>query len=380
MHEPDSDIRATLDPRAWAPLLARYREPSCARSTIELVITAVPLVILWILMWAALDTGYWIGLLLAVPAAGFLVRLFMIQHDCGHGSFFRRRHANDWVGRVIGVLTLTPYDFWRHSHALHHANSGNLDHRGFGDVDTLTLREFLALPSWRQLLYRLYRNPIVMFGVGPMYLFVLQHRLPVGLMRSSWHFWLSTMATNLAIAALAVTMIWLVGLGPFLLVQLPITLLAGSIGVWLFYVQHQFEDTFWAHDEGWNFYEAALHGSSHYDLPGVLRWFTANIGVHHVHHLCSRIPYYRLPCVLRDHPELAAVGRLTMLQSLRCVRMVFWDERRRRLISFREMHILTSVMNKRASALQIRRSHLQLGGAATKEDTTFHRAPSSTFQ
>jgi len=349
MVERDSSIPAARNPRAWAPLLAPYWEPSSARSTVELVITAVPLVILWILMWAALGTGYWIGLLLAVPAAGFLVRLFMIQHDCGHGSFFRGRLANDWVGRIIGVLTLTPYDFWRHSHALHHANSGNLDHRGFGDVDTLTVREFLALSRWRQLLYRLYRHPIVIFGVGPTYLFLLQHRLPVGLMRSSWHFWLSTMATNLGIAVLAATMIWLVGLGPFLLVQLPITILAGSIGVWLFYVQHQFEDTVWAHDEGWNFHEAALHGSSHYDLPNILRWFTANIGVHHVHHLCSRIPYYRLPRVLRDHPGLAAVGRLTLLQSLRCVRMALWDERSRRLISFREMYILTSVMNKRTA-------------------------------
>jgi omega-6 fatty acid desaturase (delta-12 desaturase) len=346
MHERRPNIHATRDPRAWAPLLARYREPSVARSTVELVITAVPLVILWILMWAALDIGYWVCLLLAVPAAGFLVRLFMIQHDCGHGSFFRRRRANDWVGRVIGVLTLTPYDFWRQSHALHHANSGNLDHRGFGDVDTLTVREFLALSPWRQLLYRLYRHPIVMFGIGPAYLFILRHRLPVGLMRSTWRFWLSTMATNLAIMVLATTMIWLVGIGPFLLVQLPITILAGSMGVWLFYVQHQFEDTFWAHDERWNFHEAALHGSSYYELPRVLRWFTANIGVHHVHHLCSRIPYYRLPRVLRDHPELADVGRLTLFQSLRCVRMVLWDERRRRLISFREMHILTSAKSR----------------------------------
>jgi acyl-lipid omega-6 desaturase (Delta-12 desaturase) len=191
----------------------------------------------------------------------------------------------------------------------------------------------------------------VMFGVGPAYLFVLKHRLPAGLMRSSWHFWLSTMATNLAIAILAATMIWSVGLGSFLLVQLPITLLAGSIGVWLFYVQHQFEDTFWARDEGWNFHEAALHGSSHYDLPNVLRWFTANIGVHHVHHLCSRIPYYRLPRVLQDHPELVAVGRLTLPESLRCVSMVLWDERRRRLISFREMHILTAVMNGRTATV-----------------------------
>jgi acyl-lipid omega-6 desaturase (Delta-12 desaturase) len=347
MHEPEPNIPGTPDPRAWTPTLAHYREPSCARSTVELAITAIPFVIIWSLMWAALGAGYWISLLLAVPAAGFLVRLFMIQHDCGHGSFFRRRFANDWVGRVIGVLTLTPYDFWRRSHALHHASSGNLDHRGVGDVDTLTVREYLALPRWRQLLYRAYRHPIVMFGVGPAYLFILRHRLPVGLIHSSWQFWLSAMATNLAIAVLAATMIWLVGVGPFLLVQLPITLLAGSIGVWLFYVQHQFEDTYWAHDKGWNFHEAALHGSSHYDLPSVLRWFTANIGVHHVHHLCSRIPYYRLPRVLRDHPELAGVRRLTLFESLRCVRLVLWDESLRRLISFREMHTLLSVMNRR---------------------------------
>ncbi len=338
MQQRKPNIQVTRDPHAWSSLLAPYREPSLARSTVELAITAVPLVILWILMWATLGTAYWLCLLLAVPAAGFLVRLFMIQHDCGHGSFFRRRAANDWVGRVIGVLTLTPYDFWRHSHALHHANSGNLDHRGFGDIDTLTVREFLALSRWRQLVYRLYRHPIVMFGFGPAYLFVLRHRLPGGLTRNHWNLCPSTMATNLAIAALAASMIWLIGVRPFLLVQAPITILAGSIGVWLFYVQHQFGDTFWAHDSGWNFHEAALHGSSHYDLPGVLRWFTANIGVHHVHHLCSRVPYYRLPRVLRDHPQLAVVGRLGLFQSLRCVRMVLWDERRQRLISFREMH------------------------------------------
>jgi omega-6 fatty acid desaturase (delta-12 desaturase) len=179
-----------------------------------------------------------------------------------------------------------------------------------------------------------------MFGVGPTYNFVLRNRLPLGLMRSGWQPWLSTMATNIAIAILVATMIWLVGVAPFLLVHLPITFLGASIGVWLFYVQHQFEDTFWAHDEGWNFHEAALRGSSHYDLPPVLRWFTANIGVHHVHHLCSRIPYYRLPRVLRDHPQLAAVGRLTLLESFRCVQMVLWDEEGRRGISFRDIHAI----------------------------------------
>ena len=327
----------TPDPRALASMLARYRQPSSARSVFELLITAAAFVLVWVAIWAALHNGYWICLLLVVPCAGFLVRLFMIQHDCGHGSFFRNRLANDWVGRIIGVLTLTPYDFWRLSHAQHHASSGNLDHRGIGDIDTLTVREYLALSRRGQLLYRLYRHPLVMFGIGPAYLFLLRQRLPVGMMRSGWRPWLSTMATNLAIATLVASMIWLVGIGPFLLVQLPIITLAASIGVWLFYVQHQFEDTYWATDEGWNFHAAALHGSSHYALPSVLRWFSANIGVHHIHHLCSRIPYYRLPEVLRDHPPLAAVGRLTLWQSFQCVRRNLWDERERRLISFREL-------------------------------------------
>jgi omega-6 fatty acid desaturase (delta-12 desaturase) len=322
--------------RALTDLLANYRNPNSARGLFELVITAIPFLAIWALIWVALDHGYWIGLLLVVPAAGFLVRLFMIQHDCGHGSFFLGRPANDWVGRAIGVVTLTPYDHWRRSHARHHASSGNLDQRGVGDIDTLTVREFLSRPRWRQVLYRLYRHPIVMFGVGPAFLFILQQRLPIGMMRSGWMPWLSTMGTNTAIAVLVAAMIWLVGFGPFLLIHLPITALAASIGVWLFFVQHQFEGTSWSHDEVWSFHEAALHGSSHYYLPGVLRWFTANIGVHHVHHLSSRIPCYRLPDVLRDHPQLAAVGRITLPQSLRCVRLALWDEKEQRLIPFKE--------------------------------------------
>ena len=310
-----------MNARVWARNLARYRMPSLGRSIVEILITVVPFLALWTSMWAALDIGYWLSLLLALPAAGFLVRLFMIQHDCGHGAFFRRRVANDWIGRLIGVLTLTPYDFWRRTHAIHHATSGNLERRGIGDVDTLTVNEYLARSKWGRLRYRLYRHPIVMFG----------------LVRAGWKPWLSTMGTNLAIAILAAAVIWFMGVREFLLVELPITLLGASIGVWLFYVQHQFEDTVWAHDESWNQHEAALHGSSHYELPGILRWFTANIGVHHVHHLCSRIPYYRLPRVLRDHPELAATGRLTLIESLKCVRLVLWDESRGRLVSFRDV-------------------------------------------
>lgn len=336
MHERPRNAGAAPNARELMKHLAAYREPSDVRSLFELAITLVPFLLIWLAIWAAIDAGYWIGLLLVVPAAGFLVRLFLIQHDCGHGSFFSHRLANDWVGRILGVLTLTPYDYWRHSHALHHAASGNLDHRGIGDIDTLTVSEFQARTPWRQRLYRLYRHPAVMFGIGPAYLFLLRHRLPMGLMRNGWRPWLSATATNAAIALLVGVAIWLIGLMPFLLVHLPITFLAAAIGVWLFYVQHQFEETFWEHDGDWSFHEAALHGSSHYDLPPILRWFTANIGVHHVHHLSSRIPFYRLPEVLRDRPELHHVGRLTLLESLRSVRLVLWDEKKRRLVSFNE--------------------------------------------
>ena len=287
-------------------------------------------------MWATLDRSYWLCLLLAVPAAGFLVRLFMIQHDCGHGAFFRHRLTNDWVGRLIGVMTLTPYDFWRRTHAIHHSTSGNLDRRGTGDIDTLTVHEYLARSRCGRLRYRVYRHPIIMFGIGPAYLFIVQHRLPVGLMRGGWQPWVSAMATNVAVAGVVAMMMWLVGVGAFLLVHLPIMVLAASVGVWLFYVQHQFEDTIWAHDRTWNLHVVALHGSSYYDLPHVLRWFTANIGAHHIHHLCSRIPCYRLPLVLRDYPDLRGIGRITLVQSLKCVRLVLWDEGQQRLISFRE--------------------------------------------
>jgi acyl-lipid omega-6 desaturase (Delta-12 desaturase) len=330
-------VSCPSEARGWTKILARYRTPSTARSIIELAITAGPLVLLWFLMWATLDLGYWLCLLLAAPAAGFLVRLFMIQHDCGHGAFFHHRLANDWVGRVIGVLTLTPYDFWRRTHAIHHSTSGNLDRRGIGDIDTLTVHEYLARSRWGRLRYLVYRHPIIMFGLGPAYLFIVRYRLPVGLMGGDWHLWISAMGTNVAIAALVSAVIWLVGIGTFLFVHMPIMLLAASIGGWLFYVQHQFEDTVWEHQGNWNLHVVALQGSSYYDLPGILRWFTANIGVHHIHHLCSRIPYYRLPLVLRDYPDLGGIGRLTLVESFRCVRLVLWDEGQQRLVSFREV-------------------------------------------
>jgi len=337
LNEGPRSAGAVADLRALTYSLAGYREPNHGRSVIEILITVLPFISLWLLMWWSLRLGHGVYLLLTIPTAGFLVRLFMIQHDCGHGSFFRHRVVNDWVGRVIGVLTLTPYDCWRRAHGIHHATSGNLDRRGIGDIDVLTVSEYLTLSRWRRLGYRLYRHPAVLFGIGPVYLFILRHRLPFGLMGDGWVPWVSTMATNGAIALVVAGMMWWIGIGPFLLVHLPIAVLGGAIGVWLFYVQHQFEHTNWSEDRNWSFATAALHGSSYYDLPAVLRWFSANIGVHHVHHLCSRIPFYRLAPALRDHPGLANVGRLTLGQSLACVRLVLWDETAHRLITFREL-------------------------------------------
>ncbi|HET6468903.1 MAG TPA: fatty acid desaturase [Geminicoccaceae bacterium] len=341
-HAPAPSVTPTaaeeLEARRWVQRLARYREPCARRSLRELLLTVGPFLLLWTGISLGLAWGFWPSLLLVVPAAGFLVRMFMIQHDCGHGSFFRRRAPNDWLGRVLGVLTLTPYDYWRRSHAIHHAASGSLSRRGQGDIHTLTVREYRSLGPWRRWLYRVFRSPMVLFGVGPIYLFVLQHRLPVGLMRAGREPWISTMATNLAIGVLVAVLASLVGIWELLLIHGPIVLLAGAAGIWLFYVQHQFEDTYWEDDGQWSFHLAAVRGSSHYDLPAVLRWFTANIGIHHVHHLCSRIPSYRLGEVLRDHPELGAVSRVTLWQSLGCWRLALWDEETRRLIGFREAH------------------------------------------
>jgi len=319
----------------WTQLLARYRQPSTGRSLVEVGITLLPLVALWVLTWAALElVGYWLALPLAMAAAAFMVRLFLIQHDCSHGSFFRHRLANAWLGRALGVLTLTPHDLWRRTHATHHAYTGNLDRRGVGDVDTLTVEEYRARPLWRRLRYRLYRHPLIMFGIGPAYLFFLQHRLPVGLMREGWRPWLSAMATNVAIGLAAAVLIWLIGIKAFLLVHLPIMLFAASAGVWLFYVQHQFEPTYWEHDERWAYDAAALQGSSYYRLPRLLQWATGNIGLHHIHHLHPRIPNYRLQQALDDHAELRQVPTLTLWESFRCVRLTLWDERRRKLVPF----------------------------------------------
>lgn len=337
-----SDPQKTFEPtpREWVQILSKYREPQLWRSLFELTVTFLPFLMLWALAWWALSVSYWLSLAISVVNAGFLVRLFAIQHDCGHGAFFKNRVVSDWVGRVLGVLTLTPYDVWRRTHSMHHSSAGNLARRGIGDVHTLTVAEYQALsPLWR-LHYRLYRHPFTLFGLGPGYIFILQNRLPIGLMTAGWRYWTSAMGTNLAIAVVLGVILYFGGLAPVLLVFLPTTLLAASAGVWLFFIQHQFEETSWNQDEDWQLHDAALHGSSFYDLPAVLRWFTANIGIHHVHHLYSRIPFYRLTEVLRDHTVLTTMNRMTLAESFACSRLHLWDESHRRLLSFRQAKAL----------------------------------------
>lgn len=317
----------------WVKTLAAYREPNQWRSAFELLVSIGPFVLLWVLAWLSMSVSLWLTLALSIFNALFLLRLFTIQHDCGHGAFFKQRALSDWVGRVIGVLTLTPYAVWRRTHSIHHSAAGNLAKRGIGDILTLTVEEYNNLSRFERLKYRLYRNPVVLFGFGPGYLFLLQNRLPFGLMNSA-RYWISAMGTNVAIVAALVAIWYFGGFSALLLIFLPTTLLAATAGMWLFYVQHQFEDTHWATEENWQLHDAALEGSSHYIMPPVLQWFSANIGIHHVHHLYSRIPYYRLTEVLRDHAELAQANRLTIMESLSCARLHLWDAKKKQLLSF----------------------------------------------
>lgn len=318
----------------WNQLLTPYAQADDRKAFFQLATTGGLFVVNWLLMLWSLGTSYWLTLLLAVPAAGLQIRLFIFQHDCGHGSFFRSSKMNDLVGGLIGILMLTPYRYWRRTHAIHHASSGDLDRRDFGDVETLTVNEYLALPFHRRLGYRLYRNPAILFLLGPVYQFVIKHRLPLDIPSTWRRERMSVLKTNLALAALLLLASLTIGIDALLLVQLPITLISGGLGMWLFYVQHQFEDTYWRHNSEWSFHRAGIEGSSFYDLPAVLHWFTGNIGFHHVHHLASRIPNYRLKQCFQSVPQLHRVTRLTIWNSLRCARLHLWHETEKRLVGF----------------------------------------------
>jgi omega-6 fatty acid desaturase (delta-12 desaturase) len=331
----------------WNKTLAPYSGANTRRSMTQLLSSALPFFGLWALAYWALGVGYWLTLLFALGATGFLMRLFMIQHDCGHGSFFKSRRARDTVGFMIGVLTLTPYEYWRKTHAYHHAHSGDLDLRGFGDIDTLTVEEYCAKSWWGRLGYRVYRNPLILFGVGAVFHFVVIHRFPWNVPRGWQQAWKSVWMTNLALAGIVVAMALTIGLKSFLLVHAPIVLFTCGAGVWLFYVQHQFEDTYWHRSYEWDYYDAALEGSSFLVLPSPLQWLTANIGIHHVHHLNARIPNYRLQEAMESVPELQNPTRVTMWESLRLIRLSLWDEVEQRLVGFREARRL---MRERVAA------------------------------
>jgi len=313
---------------------ALYKTPQTGRAVWQIITTVVPAVLLAAAMYLSLEVGYWLTLLLSVPMGGLLVRFFIIQHDCGHGSFFSSKRANTIVGRLISILTLTPYAYWQRAHALHHATSANLDRRGIGDISTLTVAEYQALPFLQRLGYRIYRNPFFMTFVGGAIHFLIIQRLPFAVQRPSAAMTNSVLLLNLAIVLVYGALFYVLGWADFLLLFTPVVLLASAGGVWLFYIQHQFEETHWSRDGDWDRKTAAVLGSSYYVLPGVINWFTGDIGLHHIHHLCSAVPNYRLQECMAAKPELAQINRLTILDSLKCAHLSLWDEDRKRLVSF----------------------------------------------
>jgi omega-6 fatty acid desaturase (delta-12 desaturase) len=321
----------------WNRLLRPYAKPATWRSLSQLLLTLA----LFFLCFAAMvlldgALGYWACLPLALPTGLFLVRVFIIQHDCGHRSFFRQRWACDAVGRVLGVLTLTPYHWWKRDHDRHHASAGDLSRRGSGDIDTLTVSEYRALSVWRRRCYRLYRHPLMLFGVGPLYQFLVRHRLPLGLRKGDRRALFSILGNDLAVGSVLLCAGAVLGFGRLGALWLPVMAIAAIVGVWIFFVQHQFETTYWADRPGWSFVTAALKGCSYYRLPRVLEWLTGSIGYHHIHHLAARIPNYRLRSCFEAIPSLRQAQVIGLWQSFGCARLALWSEEQQRLLSFRE--------------------------------------------
>ena len=327
----------------WKQAIAEHRKPVLRSGLWQICNSLIPYLALWGLMVWTLNISYWITLALAVFAAGFLVRIFIIFHDCGHGSFFKSKRANRLTEFVTGVLTFTPYRQWRYEHALHHATSGDLDRRGTGEIWTLTVQEYLEASRWKRFSYRLARNPLVLFGVAPSFVFLVQQRFPsrvAGKRERQGVYW-----TNAALLAIVVLMSLTIGIKAYLLIQLPVMLLAASAGVWLFYVQHQFEDVQWERREDWDYTEAALRGSSFYKLPKVLQWFTGNIGFHHIHHLSPAIPNYNLERCHNETPMFRQVKPVTLWRSLKALSFRLWDEQRRKLVGYGRLRTIRREMS-----------------------------------
>jgi omega-6 fatty acid desaturase (delta-12 desaturase) len=324
--------RAGARQPAWREVLAPYARPRLGRSLLDIATSVVPYLALWVLMYLSLDVSYLLVLALAVPTAGFLVRVFVMFHDCSHGSLLPSKRANAWLGAVLGLLVFAPFLCWKHDHAVHHATSGDLDRRGTGDVRTLTVDEYGALSRRGRIGYRVFRNPLVMFGLGPIVAMVIGPRIVARGARPRMR--RSVLGTDLALAVLLGALGWSIGWQQLLLVETPAALLAGSVGIWMFYVQHQFEDAYWEGAHDWSYAEAALRGSSYVRLPRVLQFFTGNIGFHHVHHLNARIPNYNLQRAHDENPVFHQVPTLSLWDGLRAVRLKLWDEKHGRLVTF----------------------------------------------
>jgi acyl-lipid omega-6 desaturase (Delta-12 desaturase) len=319
---------------SWRRVLAPYAEPDIGLGLRDIATSVVPYLLLLLAIYFALRISTALALALAVPAAGFLLRTFIIFHDCAHASFFRSKRANAVVGATLGVVLFMPFRSWRHKHAVHHATAGDLDRRGVGDIHTLTVAEYRALPWRGRLGYRLFRNPFVMFGLGPLWVVLVGPRIVSP--SANRRIRNSVLGTDLALLIIGGGLCWLVGWQTLLLIQLPALLLSGAIGIWLFYVQHQFERTYWETRETWSYDDAALRGSSYLKLPRILQFFTGNIGFHHVHHLSARIPNYNLQPAHDGAARLQVVPTLSLREGLRAPRWKLWDEGRGRLVTFRE--------------------------------------------
>lgn len=334
--------------RAWRDIVARYQTPSIKRALWQLITTLGLLITTVVLMDWSLSVSYWLTLLLAVPAAGLTIRTFIIMHDCGHGSFLPSRTWNDVVGWVTGILTTTPYSHWRREHAIHHATSGHLEQRGTGDINTMTVKEYLGAKWLRRVWYRIYRNPLTLLVAGPAFLFI-KHRWPTKAIAGRKEK-VNVHLTNLALAALITTLSLLVGFKEVMLIWLPIFLLSGSAGVWLFYVQHQFEDAYWKGGKEWDYATAAVAGSSYFRLPRVLQWFTGNIGFHHVHHLSPRIPNYQLERCHSENPTFQKVTTLTLTEAVHTLGLKLWDEESGRMVGFGHLRRLRRELRLRRAA------------------------------
>jgi omega-6 fatty acid desaturase (delta-12 desaturase) len=327
-------------------------EASSAKSGIKQIINTIPpFFLLWFLAYQSLAVSFWISLCFSILAAGFIVRIFIIFHDCTHQSFFNSHKANKILGTITGILTHFAFEKWKRNHSIHHATSGNLDKRGIGDIWVMTVEEYIAASSWKRLIYRLYRHPIILFGLGPLFLFLIDNRFNRRGARRKER--LNTYFINVSLVVIYAILVWAIGWQALLMVQLPILIVSGALGIWLFYVQHQFEDTYFENEAEWDYVKSAIEGSSYYKLPKLIQWLTGSIGFHHVHHLSPRVPNYNLEKAHDSTPPLQKATTITLLTSLKSIRFRLYDEKNKTFLSFKELKKELAKVKQAAKPLQL---------------------------